>query len=118
MLGGWVNIQFLDFLLIPLKKWKNINTYYAFVFSYTKTLNTQKNEDLINLEGSKGGMGLITKNKQRQHKIEFPHYDEILITGGIICLKWYLRERMLLSICWITRCCVWLEFSDSLYYVI
>ena len=83
MLGRWTNIQFLEIFVIPVKKLKNIGTYYALVIDYTMTFNSQKNEDLINLKEYKDGIVLISKNKS--NKILFPHFDEILIIEGIVC---------------------------------
>ena len=83
MLGRWTNIQFPEIFVIPVKKWKNIGTYYALVIDYTMTFNSQKNEDLINLKECKDGIVLISKNKS--NKILFPHFDEILMIEGIIC---------------------------------
>lgn len=39
--------QYLDFLVTPVKKWKNTETYFAVVFVYTKTFNPKNGRKSI-----------------------------------------------------------------------
>lgn len=89
MLGRWTNIQFLEIFVIPVKKWKNIGTYYGLVIDYTMTFNSQKNEDFINLKECKDGIVLISKNESNKNL--FPHCDEILIIEMILQAKYAFK---------------------------